>query len=184
MLWRRIVWPMLRTIPNDTHASLQQAFGFADVPALTVDGQEAAETVRSAGIDGTLTLRSEVPGKDRADPDRSFPSRDQPAVFEQIEVRNVSRQPVAVKAPAKGLTVTTDPAKGVTGAYTIEAATDRAVDWTLRPGEARTYAIVYSARKASEPPPALDVAKELARAEGLGRPDEQPRRSSTRPIPC
>lgn len=47
------------------------------------------------------------------------------------------------------------------GAYTIEAATDRAVDWTLRPGEARTSAIVYTARKGSGPRPVLDVAKEL-----------------------
>jgi hypothetical protein len=161
MLWRRIVWPMLRTVPNDTHASLQQAFGFADVPVLTVDGQEVVEQVRSAGIDGTLTLRSEVSGK-VALARTLFPSRDQPAVFEQVEVRNVSRQSIAVKAPAKGLTVTTDPAKGVTGAYTIDATTDRAVDWTLRPGEARTYAVVYSARKASEPSLVLDVTKELA----------------------
>ena len=160
MLWRRIVWPMLRTIPNDTHASLQQAFGFADVPRLSVDGQEAVETVRSTAIDGTLTLRSDVQGK-LALTRTLFPSRDQPAVFEQIEVRNVSRQPVAVKAPAKGLTATTDSAKGVNGAYAIEAATDRVVDWTLRPGEARTYAIVYSARKAADPAPALDLAKEL-----------------------
>jgi hypothetical protein len=50
----------------------------------------------------------------------------------------------------------------VTGAYTIDATTDRAVDWTLRPGEARTYAVVYSARKASEPSLVLDVTKELA----------------------
>lgn len=161
MLWRRMVWPMLRTIPNDTHASLQQAFGLADVPALKVDGQDAtAEEVRSVSIDGTLTIQTEVPGR-IALSRTIFPSRDQQAVFEQIEITNRSLRPIAVAAPAKGLTVTTDPARGVDGAYVIDASTDRPVDWTLRPGEARTYAIVYAARKASDPPRAFDVAKEL-----------------------
>jgi hypothetical protein len=161
LLWRRVVWPTLRTIPNNTGASLQQAFGPADVPALKVDGYEiTAEAVRSVSIDGTLTIRSDVSGT-IALTRTIFPSREQQAVIEQIEVTNRSRQPIAVTAPAKGLTVTTDPAKGVDGAYAIEAATDRPVDWTLGPGEARTYAIVYSARKAADPLLALDVTKEL-----------------------
>src|SRR5205085_746344 len=62
MLWRRVVWPMLRTIPNDTHASLQQAFGFTDVPVLKVDGREVAETLHSVSIDGTLTIHTDDPG--------------------------------------------------------------------------------------------------------------------------
>jgi hypothetical protein len=161
MLWRRVVWPMLRTIPNNTGASLQQAFGFADVPVLKVDGRDAtAEEVRSVSIDGTLTIRSDVPGR-IALTRTIFPSREQQAVFEQIEVTNRSPRPIAVTAPAKGLTVTTDPAKGVDGAYVIDASTDRTVDWTLRPGESRTYAVVYAARKASDPPHPFDVAKEL-----------------------
>jgi hypothetical protein len=161
MLWRRVVWPMLRTIPNNTGASLQQAFGVTDVPALKVDGEDAtAEELRSVSIDGTLTIHSEVPGR-IALTRTIFPSRDQQAVFEQIEVTNRSSRPIAVTAPAKGVTVTTDPAKGVDGAYVIDASTDRAVDWTLRPAEARTYAIVYAARKASDPPRPFDVAKEL-----------------------
>jgi glycosyl hydrolase family 43/glycosyl hydrolase family 65 len=161
MLWRRVVWPMLRTIPNDTHASLRQVFGPADVPALRVDGHEiTAEVVRSVSIDGTLTIRTEVPGT-IALARTIFPSREQQAVFERIEVTNRSRQPIAVTAPAKGLTVKTDPVKGADGAYAIEAATDRPVDWTLRPGEARTYAIVYTAWKEADPRLALDVTKEL-----------------------
>jgi hypothetical protein len=159
-LSRRVVWPMLRTIPNNTHASLQQPFSVADVPALRVDGQDMAETVRSVSIDGTLTIRTDVP-RTIALTRTIFPSREQQAVFEQIEVTNRSPRPIAVTAPVKGLTVTTDAAKGVYGAYTIEASTNRAVDWTLRPGEARSYAIVYTARRASDPPLALDVKKEL-----------------------
>ena len=162
LLWRRAVWPMLRTLPNNTGASLQQAFGPADVPALKVDGKEVGpEQVRTVSIDGTLTIRTEVPGT-LALTRTIFPSREQSAVFEQVEVTNRSRQPIRLTASGRGTAVNTDAAKGLYGAYAIEAATDRAVDWTLGPGETRTYAVAYTARKASDASLVLDVAGELA----------------------
>jgi Glycosyl hydrolases family 43 len=162
LLWRRAVWPMLRTVPNNTGASLQQAFGPADVPALRIAGADAgAERMREAAIDGVLTIRSDIPG--RAALTRTiFPSREQPAVYERVEVMNTSAQPIAVSVADKGLTVHTDPSSGVDGEYVIEAAADRRVDWTLRPGETQAVAIVYSARRSADPPVVADAARELA----------------------
>jgi glycosyl hydrolase family 43 len=161
MLWRRVVWPMLRTIPNNTGASLQQSFGPLDLPALSVDGQTVdSERLRAVTIDGTLTIRSEA--LDKISLARIiFPSREQPAVLEFISVSNRSARPIRVATTAKGIGVHTDPARGVDGEYVIEATVDRPVDWSLEPGEARTYAIVYSARRASEPLAQLDGTREL-----------------------
>ena len=160
MLWRRVVWPMLRTIPNDTHASLQQAFGPGDVPPLVIDGKRIdRETLSSATFNGVLVL--ETRAADVMLRRSIFPSRTREAVIELVAVINPTERPIAVTAPRTGLTLTTDPARGVAGAYAISAATDVEVDWTLPPGSARSYAIVYSARRASDPPLTLNGASEL-----------------------
>ena len=100
MIWRRGVWPMLRTIPNDTHASLQQAFGPMDLPALQIDGLAVTtERVRSVAIDGTLAIRTRACATPCADGDGAlglvrtiFPSRDKDAIVETIEVTNLTRR--------------------------------------------------------------------------------------------
>ena len=168
MLWRRAVWPMLRTIPNDTHASLQQAFGPIDLPVLRIDGQVAAERLRSAMIDGTLVLHNDAcagpcaAASDAVALTRTiFPSRDKEAVLENVEITNRTARTVDITSAKTGLVIRTDAAKGVDGEYVIEAATDRVVNRVLGPGETMSYAIVYSARRAADAAPALDAAAEL-----------------------
>lgn len=168
LLWRRAVWPMLRTIPNNTGASLQQAFGPADVPALSLDGLPAVERLRSATIDGTLVLHTGAcAGPCGTSPDAVgitrviFPSRDKAAVLERIDITNLTQRTVEIRSPRGGLVTRTDPAKGVDGAYIIEAATDRVVERGLAPGETLSYAIVYSARRAADRASALDAGSEL-----------------------
>ena len=167
MLWRRGVWPMLRTIPNDTHASLQQSFGPSDVPALAIDGKRIErETLSSATFNGVLVL--ETKAADVMLRRSIFPSRTRDAIVELVTVVNPTERAVKVTSPRTGLSITTDPARGVDGAYAIGAATDVEVDWTLAPGAARSYAIVYAARRAGDPPPAIDGTSELgARQEWL-----------------
>jgi hypothetical protein len=167
ILWRRAVWPMLRTIPNNTGASLQHSFGPLDVPALSVDGKPVdSERLRAATIDGTLTLHSEA--LDKISLTRIiFPSRDQPAVLEFTSVSNRSARPIRVATAAKGIGVHTDPARGVEGEYVVEATVDRPVDWSLEPGETRTYAIVYSARRVAESLAQLDGTRELENRRAL-----------------
>jgi len=163
LLWRRAVWPMLRTIPNNTGASLQQAFGPADLPPLSIDGKPLeGERLTSATIDGTLALRTQAPGLELSR--TLFPSREQAVVLENVSITNRGSRSVAVTSPPRGLTATTDPARGVDGAYVVEAASDREVNWRLAPGETRSYAIVYSARRSADPPPRIDpVAEHAAR---------------------
>ncbi|HTM26974.1 MAG TPA: hypothetical protein VL225_17375 [Vicinamibacterales bacterium] len=160
-LQRRVVWPMLRTIPNDTHASLQHAFDADEIPALMIDGKAAVgERLLSAEIDGTLVLRTAAQ-EGVLVTHTIFPSRERAALVELIEVSNTSRAPVVLRSSEKGIATHTDPAKGVDGEYIIEAATDRFVDWTLAPNEARSYAIVYFARRAGDAVPEIDGAREL-----------------------
>jgi hypothetical protein len=152
---------MLRTVPNNTGASLQQAFGPADVPALQVDGKPAErERLRTVRIDGVLTLATEI-GASLALTRTIFPSRERAAVVEVVAVANRGTRAVRVSADRRGLVVKTDPAKGVDGEYTIEAATADPVDWTLDPGASRSFTIVYAARRTADAPTAVDGEREL-----------------------
>ena len=167
LLWRRAVWPMLRTVPNNTGASLQQAFGPADLPPLAIDGNQVErETLTSVTFNGVLVMETQAGTVMLR---RSiFPSRTRDAVIELVAVINPTERPIRVTSPRTGLSVTTDPARGVDGAYAIGAATDVEVDWTLPPGASRSYAIVYSARRAADPPLTINGASELgARQEWL-----------------
>ena len=59
-LERSVVWPMLRTIPNDTHASLTRRFSVDFLAMLQVNGLTLNnEQVKSIRLDGKLTVVSE-----------------------------------------------------------------------------------------------------------------------------
>ncbi len=51
-------WPMLRTIPNNTHASLMRRFDWNAIQDMKIDGRSVSERVLSVTIDGTLTASS------------------------------------------------------------------------------------------------------------------------------
>ncbi|CAN5355615.1 hypothetical protein BH11ARM2_BH11ARM2_12780 [soil metagenome] len=55
----QVVWPMLRTLPNDTHASLRFTFGSKERPTLTLDGRPVSETLKRARLDGVIHLETQ-----------------------------------------------------------------------------------------------------------------------------
>lgn len=61
LLSRKVVWPMLRTVPNDTHASLIHRFGVEVSPRLRLNGvllsDEQPEIVQ---YDGLLHIQSKL----------------------------------------------------------------------------------------------------------------------------
>ncbi|MBQ4194786.1 MAG: hypothetical protein II622_01630, partial [Thermoguttaceae bacterium] len=92
-LRRSIVWPMLRTIPNNTHASLTRSFD-VDVPSLaTANGMRLSnEKVKSIRLNGFLTVESAYEMKDVSleTTRRIFPSTTGPFVCERVSIKNVS----------------------------------------------------------------------------------------------
>ena len=58
-----MVWPMLRTLPNDTHASLQRQLGWDALEAVTVNKRSLnGEKVSSITLDGMMTVESNYGG--------------------------------------------------------------------------------------------------------------------------
>ncbi len=148
---KSMVWPLLRTIPNDTHASLMRRYGWNPLDAVTVNGRSmTGEKVRNLRLKGSLDVKSHFDNGryGKWDLERSyFPSTDSPALIEIYKIRNSGDRNLAVEIPSLRQVSMTDPAKGVEGAYAIEMRVDTAGCFNLMPGDS----LVFSARIAASP---------------------------------
>ena len=92
MLNRSMVWPMLRTIPNNTHASLMRRFAWDVTDMVEVNGQSLLnEKVKEVTLNGTMVVQSEyvLPRKGKLGLTRVlFPSVSNPAFCEKYILRN------------------------------------------------------------------------------------------------
>jgi hypothetical protein len=92
-LFRHIIWPRLRTWPNNTHASFSHSFAGLLNPQLRVDGHPLClDRPTSFHFDGILSITGTEAGiewKRSLWPDASLP------IFcERIELRNISSNPL------------------------------------------------------------------------------------------
>lgn len=168
VLSRDIVWPMLRTIPNDTRASLIRR----DAPGtfeLTINGEGLRSKATEIFFDGILTIRSRT--EHGLEIDRTvFPSVDQAGVCERWTLCNAGQSNLKIEATGPDLAEVTDPAKGVYGAYRLEfkGLPSRAA-FDLEPGGRRTFGLLITGRRSGEAPIVMDVEVEEARRRDLSR---------------
>ncbi len=167
VLKKTVVWPMLRTIPNDTHASLINGFSEEDDTKVSVAGQgPLPEKPYRIRFNGVLTIFSQA--GDLEVRRVLFPSTSQPVLLEMVTVRNTSDSPQRVSLSSVGYKVVTPADKGVYGAYTIRADNGRGAVKTLNSGEEVSTVVVYSALKKGEILK-LDPAEELKKREDFIR---------------
>ena len=145
LLRRRLVFPLLRTIPNDTHASLIQDFAGNPLARATINGEPLHETplrfyiqqgLRVVTKAGKLIIERQI-----------FPTVDKAALLEQYQIRNDADQPVSLTIPTLDSAYTTEAAKGVDGAYTLQQKLYNSADIRLMPGQTHTCWLVISGRK-------------------------------------
>jgi hypothetical protein len=150
VLNRKLVWPMLRTIPNDTHASLMHEIGLVVSPKLTIDRQAmTTEKLQQVHLDGLLTLSSDV--DDNIELTRTlYPSTTQPVIFERLQYRNRGAKEVTINVGKVDYQFDTLADNGVYGAYHISASSDKAGEFVLSPGQSLTVFINYQATKAGQ----------------------------------
>src|SRR5436190_5560852 len=118
---RHIVFPTLRTIPNDTHASLSYTYGEDAEPRIFIGGRAApSEMVKQFRHRGIMTIDSAFGKAEDVVCRRTvFPSVDQPAVIERYSFTNRSAKPIPIEVESTRKLVRTDQSRGVTGAYLI-----------------------------------------------------------------
>ena len=174
---RSLVFPLLRTLPNNTHASLMYRMA-ADIPSLLgVNGLALQdERVGQVAIDGALEVRSRWGvGKMNVGSARDmkpepvvemtrtiFPSRTLPLMCERYTLLNVGAKPLTVSVPEFSQVVTTDPAKGVTGSYVVRGDIAGSGTFTLAAGDSLAFDAVFQAYPGGGEPLHPDVAAEFA----------------------
>lgn len=156
----RVVWPMLRTLPNDTHASLQAAF---EPSKVCVDGSPVVETLEKVRLDGVVNVSSRGGGLEIK---RTwFVDQQRPMAIERLVVRNGSDRTVGLSLGATQKPRETDPAKGLQGAYTIQAIAWKGDEAKLKPNQTREMAVYYVAHPSSTEVPALPKSPRLSERE-------------------
>jgi hypothetical protein len=164
VLERSFVWPMLRTLPNDTHGSLMRRWGWNVTDMIAVNGRRATgERVERVTLDGILTVHSSFApsADDRLRVTRYlFPSVDKPVWCEKYVLRNTGSRELAIEVPASHAMLRTDPARGVDGEYDIEATLSGA-GRVLGEGDSLVFYSTYKAGREGDPLPPVDVEAEL-----------------------
>lgn len=161
-LQRHLVFPMLRTIPNDTHASLIRYVGWEPLESVQLgvsrltDRTEHVDSIALRGMTdvwsrfGTIAVHRAI-----------SPSPTLPALIEHYTLTNIGNRNANLTIDATAHSLTTDAAKGVDGAYVIEEKLNTNGTFTLQPGESIAFSAVLSARRSSEPAIACNPAAEL-----------------------
>ncbi len=160
----QLVFPMLRTLPNDTHASLMHEIDVSGLPSLRINGKDVGCEVTSFAFDGMLTTHLTT-GEGLRIQRQSFPSTTRPVFMDLITVVNTTDQSYTVEVPSLSYRDTTPADRGLQGAYVIEADCRDPGQRALPPGRSFQYSMIYSARPVQEPAriwsPAYEKEKRL-----------------------
>lgn len=164
---KSMVWPLLRTIPNNTHASLMRRYDWNPLSGITVNGRNFTnEKVKDITLKGMLTVKSTFDQGyyGQWELTREYlPSAELPALVELYQVVNTGKGNLSIEIPEDGFVAHTDPAKGVTGSYTIEGKLDRNGFFTLQPGDTLRFTASVSAHRQNESPVKIDAEAEKAK---------------------
>lgn len=169
---RNMVLPTFRTIPNDTHGSLQHHFNGDWAHLCLVNGRPlTGEKVETVSLSGVMTVKSSYADKGVSLTRTLFPSPSHPAFCEKYELENTTEHPLAVEFPSAVLSYRTDEAKGVEGSYTLKVTLSSPVKehtFQLKGGEKAWFQVVYAGYKKQDAEWTLNADKELkARREFL-----------------
>ena len=168
---KSMIWPMLRTIPNNTHGSLMRRFDWNPLDAMTINGRSIEEQVRTITLNGTMEVISDITlgKKNSLSLKRTYlPSTESPSLIEMYEFTNTETSEVSLEIPTGITTLSTNPKQGVAGSYSIKLlthGTERAV--TLLPGKSYTFSASISGYKPSEKEAVIDANQELLKRQAL-----------------
>lgn len=169
LLNRGMVWPLLRTIPNNTHASLMRKMGWNPLENVLVGNAQIREQVQSISLDGTMTVRSLCPvrGGEVELTRVLFPSTSLPAFCEKYTLKNVGNKPVPVEASNVRSEILTPKERGVAGTYHLIQSLTGGFSRQLQHGEEVSFYVTTAGFKEGETEVVPDVEKELQARKSL-----------------
>lgn len=163
---KQLVFPMLRTIPNDTHASFIYTFGPEAEPVIKINNRPASEIVTGFSFSGILKTTSTINSNINVTR-KFFPSTDKPMAIEKYTIENSSSGDIEADIEDFEKNTRSHRDKSVYDVYEITAKTSGAGIYILKPKETLTFAVIFTGRKISEKPLVADIEKELAQRQNL-----------------
>lgn len=164
ILNKSMVWPLLRTIPNNTHASLMRRFNWNLPDALTVNGRtltnEKVENIRLKGMLSIVSSFNEGFNGECKLIREYLPSTELPALVENYALINTGKQSISIEIPAMEYKQTTDPEKGVNGSYSIEMTVDKNGYFNVQPGDTLFFSAFIAGYKSGQSRPVMDGRQE------------------------
>jgi hypothetical protein len=162
---RSLVFPMLRRIPNNTHASLMLRQKLDVVAQLRINNNNNLKfTTRYVELNGAMTVVEDHKGGAYGlEITRTiFPTMERPMMCEHYVVRNSGTVDMALQVPDLQQSFLTDPVKGVKGSYKVSTHVEGAGVYKLKPGEEIEFDLVIQAGLKDEKFAAVDVKAALA----------------------
>ena len=163
-LKKKLVFPMLRTIPNNTHASLIWNFDEIQQPVIVANDDTVKEYPAEFQHKGLITISSKT-NTPLQITRKLFPSVNKAAFIEQLELVNTSEKSCSIELAFSPVAMKTDADKGVYGAYTIEANCTKSGKFVVDPSGKLSFAVVYTGRKPGEEKYQYSSAYELLKRE-------------------
>ncbi|MCS2890136.1 hypothetical protein NXY11_23965 [Parabacteroides faecis] len=162
---KSLIWPMLRTLPYNTHASLMRRFAWNASDMVSVNGQSlSGEKVNKITLDGKMTVESTVELSRNAKAKLTrviFPAVTNPAVYEKYILRNAGETPLVVEVPESCAVTNTEATKGVDGSYKLVSEIIGGTTRQLQPKEELVFYAAITGYKNGETELKPDIEKEL-----------------------
>ena len=166
-LSRDVVWPMLRTIPNNTHASLIRNFNFDLVDMIYLNKRRVEkEIVSEISLDGKMTVISTL--NDNYLLERTlFPSTDQPVFCEKLSLTNKSDKPLSIEIPEINTTSLTNNSEGVEGSYSLVIQSYNHGAFIIQPNETIVFYLSISGHLKDQEISPILIENELEKREAF-----------------
>ncbi len=162
---RNVVWPMLRTIPNNTHASLIHAFSDNITSMIKVNGDLVKEEVQQISLNGTIEVLSTI-GQNIVFQRTLFPSTELPVFCENYSIKNNGSNTLQIEIPEINNVIKTEEKNGVYGVYTLTYQITGSGSYKLNPGESLEFFLTITGEKPGEDY-IVDNKKELGNRQNM-----------------
>ena len=164
---KQLILPMLRTVPNNTHGHTSHHFGTELSAVIKINRKPVKEKPKQFYLKGLLRTISDA-GNHISVVRTLLPSVDKPYAVEQFVLTNNGQREVEAEVEDFEKNTRSNPAKSVYGMYVLQAKSQNAGVYTLKPGASINFSVVYSGRKVTQPDfGQIDVAVEIEKRKGF-----------------
>jgi hypothetical protein len=159
---KQLIFPMLRTIPNNTRGNFIYTFGSEASPIIKINNRIVSEQTERFSIKGILAT-SGTYSNNIYFTRELYPSVDKPLAIEKYTLENRSGKEITVDIEDFEKVTRSHRETSLYDIYEISAESEGAGIFTVKDKEKISFAMLFTGRKLSEYFPDVDTDKELSK---------------------